>query len=96
LSEIAHTIERFDRDSNLGHAAGVMARFQRIPDDALVAAYRAASTFERFVIAGRLLPFRPPVHIDCKNMQVSLGRSYMRRRALHELNQPTEELIYVT
>jgi hypothetical protein len=48
LPEIAHTIERFDRNCDFGHAAGVIARFQCISDDALIAA-DAASTFERLL-----------------------------------------------
>jgi hypothetical protein len=36
LPEIAHTIERFDRNCDLGHAAGVVAGFQDIFDHALV------------------------------------------------------------
>src|SRR5208283_3932490 len=36
LPEIAHTIERFDRNCDFGHAAGVVAGFQDISDHALV------------------------------------------------------------
>ena len=36
LREIAHAIERFDRNCDLGHAAGVVAGFQDISDHALV------------------------------------------------------------
>jgi hypothetical protein len=36
LPEIAHTIERFDRNCDFGHAAGVIAGFQDISDHALV------------------------------------------------------------
>ncbi len=36
LSEIAHTIERFDRNCDFGYAAGVVAGFQDISDHALV------------------------------------------------------------
>ena len=36
LPEIAHTIERFDRNCDFGYAAGVVAGFQDISDHALV------------------------------------------------------------
>ncbi len=36
LPEIAHTIERFDRNGDFGHAAGVVAGFQDVSDHALV------------------------------------------------------------
>ena len=36
LPEIAHTIERFDRNCDFGHAAGVVAVFQDISEHALV------------------------------------------------------------
>ena len=32
LPEIAHTIERFDRNCDFGHAAGIVAGFQDISD----------------------------------------------------------------
>src|SRR5260370_8130045 len=38
LPKIAHAIERFDRNCNLGFTAGVIAGFQRISDDAVFTA----------------------------------------------------------
>lgn len=36
LTEFAHAVEGFDGDGDLCHAALIGARFQRIPDNALV------------------------------------------------------------
>ncbi len=40
LPEFSHSVERFDRDGNFGHAASVFARLQGVSDDALVATDR--------------------------------------------------------
>ena len=64
LPEIAHTIERFDRDCNLGFTASVIAGFQYFSDDALIAAHRRLD-FRTLVVAGRLLPIHASVRTDC-------------------------------
>jgi len=72
LPESSHSVERFDRDGNFGHAASVFARLQGVSDDALVATDRRFN-FRAPVVAGRLLPVHPLVRIDRENMLVSLG-----------------------
>jgi len=82
LPEFAHSVERFDRDCNFGHAARVFARLQGISDDALVATNRRFN-FRAPVVASRLLPVHPPVRIDGENMLVSLGWRCRDRRPSH-------------
>ena len=72
LPEFSHSVERFDRDGNFGHAARVIARLQGISDDALVATDRRFN-FRASVVASRLLPVHSPVRVDGENMLVSLG-----------------------
>src|SRR5271166_4712366 len=73
LPEIAHTIERFDRNCDFGHAAGVVAGFQEISDHALVTT-DCRFDLRAHVIAGGLLPIHAPMLFDPKDMPVALGR----------------------
>ena len=73
LSRVWSSVERFDRDRNFGGATGVTAGFQHVADDTLVAAFAAASTLERLLFSGRLLPIHPPMFVHGKDMQVALG-----------------------
>jgi hypothetical protein len=63
LPEIAHTIERFDRNCDLGHAAGVVAGFRDISDHALVTT-DCRFALRAHVIAGALLPIHAPMRLQ--------------------------------
>ncbi len=73
LPEIAHTIERFDRNGDFGHAAGVVAGFQDITNHALVTT-DCRCDLRAHVIAGGLPPIHARTRFDPKDMSVALGR----------------------
>ena len=73
LPEIAHTIERFDRNCDFGHAAAVVAGFQVISDHPLVTT-NCRFDLRAHVIAGGLLPIHAPMLFDPNDMPVALGR----------------------